>query len=45
VTATVLTVNVADVEPAPTVTDAGTVAADVLELVSVTTAPPAGAAT
>jgi len=45
VEATVLlvTVNVALVCPAGTVTLAGTVAAEVFELVSVTTAPPAGA--
>jgi hypothetical protein len=40
----VVTVNVALVAPAATVTLAGTVAAAVLLLVSVTTAPPAGAA-
>src|SRR5205823_10371351 len=43
-TETVLTVNVALVAPAATVTLAGTVAAPVLLLVSVTTAPPEGAA-
>src|SRR5215472_5215828 len=43
-TALLLTVNVAEVAPAATVTEAGTVAAAVLLLVSVTTAPPAGAA-
>jgi len=37
-------VKAAEVAPAGTVTDAGTVAAVVLELVSVTTKPPAGAA-
>ena len=40
----VLTVNVAVVDPAATVTFEGTVAAAVLLLVSVTTAPPVGAA-
>ena len=44
VTGVVVTVNVALVAPAATVTFAGTVAAAVLLLVSVTTAPPAGAA-
>jgi hypothetical protein len=43
-TVTVDTVNVALVVPAATVTDAGTVAAPVLLLVRVTTAPPVGAA-
>jgi len=43
-TALLLTVNVAEVAPAATVTEAGTVAAAVLLLVSATTAPPAGAA-
>ena len=43
VTALVLTVNVALLAPAPTVTLAGTVAVDVLLLVSVTAAPPASA--
>src|SRR5260221_14715248 len=43
VTALVLTVNVALLAPAATVTLAGTVAVDVLPLVSVTAAPPAGA--
>jgi hypothetical protein len=38
-----VTVNVAEVEPAATVTDAGTVAADVSELVSETLEPPEGA--
>jgi len=38
------TLKVAVVAPAATVTDAGTVAAAVLELESVTTVPPAGAA-
>jgi hypothetical protein len=42
-TAKVLTVNLALVEPAGIVTDAGTVAAFRLELVSVTVAPPDGA--
>ena len=41
-TATVVTVNVVDVEPAGTVTEAGTVAAAALD-VSVTTFPPVGA--
>jgi len=39
----VATLKVAVVAPAATVTDAGTVAAAVLELESVTTAPPVGA--
>ena len=43
-TALLLTVNVADVAPAATVTEAGTVAAAVLLLVSAMRAPPAGAA-
>ena len=43
VTADVATANVAVVAPAATVTLAGTVAADVLLLDSVTTAPPDGA--
>jgi hypothetical protein len=43
-TARVVTVKVALVAPAGTVTLAGTVAADVLLLVSATTAPPVGAA-
>jgi hypothetical protein len=43
-TATVVAVNVALVAPAATVTLAGTVAAAVLLLPNVTTAPPAGAA-
>jgi hypothetical protein len=38
-----VTGNVAEVEPAATVTLTGTLAAAVLLLVSVTTAPPAGA--
>jgi hypothetical protein len=42
-TALVVTVNVAEVLPEATVTDAGTVAATVFELVSVTTVPAAGA--
>jgi hypothetical protein len=44
VTLRVVTVNVALVLPAGTVTLAGTVAAAVLPLLSVTTAPPEGAA-
>jgi hypothetical protein len=44
VTAVVETVNVAEVAPAAILTEAGTVAADVFELVRVTTAPPDGAA-
>ena len=44
-TVDVLTVNVAVVAPAATVTLAGTVAAAVLLLDSATTAPPTGAAT
>ena len=44
VTAFVMTAKLAVVVPAATVTAAGTVAAFVLPLVSVTTAPPAGAA-
>jgi len=43
-TGLVLTVKVAVAAPAATVTLAGTVAADVLLLVSVTAAPPVGAA-
>jgi hypothetical protein len=43
VTALVLTVNVALLAPAPTVTVAGTVAVDVLLLERETTAPPVGA--
>jgi len=43
-TTLVVTVNVAEVFPAATVTLVGTVAADVLLLVRVTTAPPVGAA-
>ena len=43
-TPSVVTVNVAEVLPAGTVTLAGTVAAAVLLLESVTTAPPVGAA-
>src|SRR5262249_1269708 len=44
VTAVVVTVNVALVAPAATVTLAGTVPAPLFELDSVTTVPPAGAA-
>ena len=44
VTAFVVTVNVADVVPAATVTDAGVVATATLLLASVTTRPPVGAA-
>jgi hypothetical protein len=44
VTAMVVTVNVAVALPAATVTDEGTVAAEVLLLLSVTTVPPVGAA-
>src|SRR5215475_1656676 len=44
VTALLVTVKLAVVAPAATVTDAGTVAAFTLLLVRVTTAPPAGAA-
>jgi hypothetical protein len=43
-TANVVTGNAAEVAPVATVTLAGTVAAEVLLLVSVTTAPPVGAA-
>lgn len=43
-TALVVTVNVAEVAPAATVTEVGTVAADVLEDDRVTTTPPVGAA-
>lgn len=43
VTVKVVTVNVADVAPAGTVTEAGTCATPVRLLVSVTTVPPAGA--
>lgn len=42
-TAAVVAEKAAEVAPAGTVTDAGTVAAAVFELVSVTTAPPVGA--
>ena len=42
-TVCVVTVNVADVCPAAIVTLAGTVAAEVLLLLSATTAPPVGA--
>lgn len=42
-TVSVVTINVAVDEPAETVTEAGTVATEVLELVSVTSAPPAAA--
>ena len=44
VTALLVTVKVAVVAPAATVIEAGTVAAAVLLLVSVTTVPPVGAA-
>src|SRR5215471_16994167 len=44
VTVLLVTMKVAVVAPAATVTDAGTVAAFVLLLASATTAPPAGAA-
>ena len=40
----VVTEKVADVKPCATVTEAGTLAADVFELERETTAPPAGAA-
>jgi hypothetical protein len=43
-TPSVVTVNVADVEPAATVTEGGTVAVDVLELERKTGTPPVGAA-
>ena len=45
VTESDVAVNVAVVAPAATVTEAGTVAAEVFELDNVTTAPPVGAAT
>ena len=43
-TVSVVALNVVEVDPAGTVTDAGTVAAAVLLLESVTSTPPAGAA-